>query len=146
MQSVLFRENEGAFLAGILAGLATKTGKVGMVGGIRVPPVMRYELGFAAGVQTVAPNVVFTPSYADDFEDPALGKELSIALYDGGSDIVLQAAGRTGIGCFDAANEKGAGFYVIAGDTDQATSDRTPRSPSSARALTPLCSRASSRS
>ncbi len=49
-----------------------------------------------------------------------MGKELSLALYDGGADIVLQAAGRTGIGCFDAANEKGAGFWVIAGDTDQA--------------------------
>jgi basic membrane protein A len=119
VQSVLFRENEGAFLAGILAGLSTTTGQVGMVGGIRVPPVMRYEVGFAAGVATANPDVVFTSSYADDFEDPALGKELTLALYDGGSDIVLQAAGRTGIGCFDAANEKGAGFFVIAGDTDQ---------------------------
>lgn len=119
VQSVVFKEHEGSFLAGVLAGLATQTGAVGMVGGIRVPAVLRYEVGFAAGVMSVAPNVTFTPSYADDFEDPALGKELSLALYDGGADIILQAAGRTGIGCFDAANELGAGFWVIAGDTDQ---------------------------
>jgi len=119
VQSVVFRENEGSFLAGVLAGLATQTGAVGMVGGIRVPAVLRYEVGFAAGVLSVAPNVTFTPSYANDFEDPALGKELTLALYDGGADIVLQAAGRTGVGCFDAANERGSGFWVIAGDTDQ---------------------------
>lgn len=119
VQSVVFKEHEGSFLAGVLAGLATQTKAVGMVGGIRVPAVLRYEVGFAAGVMSVAPDVTFTPSYADDFEDPALGKELSLALYDGGADIILQAAGRTGIGCFDAANELGAGFWVIAGDTDQ---------------------------
>lgn len=120
VQSVVFREHEGAFLGGILAGLATKTGKVGMVGGIRVPAVMRYEVGFSAGLQTINPSAVFTASYADDFEDPALGKELTNALYDADNDIVLQAAGRTGVGCFDAAKEKGPGYWVIAGDTDQA--------------------------
>jgi basic membrane protein A len=120
VQSVLFREHEGAFLGGILAGLATKTGKVGMVGGIRVPPVMRYEVGFAAGIKTINPAAQFTASYADDFEAPDLGKELTNALYDKDNDIVLQAAGRTGIGCFDAAKERGPGYWVIAGDTDQA--------------------------
>lgn len=120
VDNVLFKENEGAFLGGILAGLATKTGKVGMVGGIRVPPVMRYEVGFSAGVKTVNPSAVFTISYADDFEDPALGKELTSALYKADNDIVLQAAGRTGIGCFDAAKEMGPGYWVLAGDTDQA--------------------------
>ena len=120
VQNYLFKEHEGAFLGGIMAGLATQTGKVGMVGGIRVPPVMRYEVGFAAGVMTINPDVVFTASYADDFEDPALGKELTLALYDADADIVLSAAGRTGTGCFDAANERGAGVWVIAADTDQA--------------------------
>ncbi len=121
VQSVLFREHEGSFLAGVLAGLFTQTGAVGMVGGIRVPPVMRYEVGFAAGIMSVAPGVVFTSSYADDFEAPDLGKELTLALFgDGGCDIVLPAAGRTGIGSFDAAVERGEGFWVIAGDTDQA--------------------------
>jgi basic membrane protein A len=119
VQNYLFKENEGAFLGGILAGLATTTNNLGMVGGQRIPPVIRYEVGFAAGVMTVNPDATFTPSYADDFEDPALGKELTLALYDAGADIVLSAAGRTGTGCFDAANERGAGAWVVAADTDQ---------------------------
>jgi len=116
----IFREHEGAFLGGVLAGLFSTSGRVGMVGGQRIPPVIKYEVGFAAGAMTVNPDVVFTPSYADDFEDPALGKELTLALFEGGVDVVMQAAGRTGIGCFDAAKEKGPGFWVVAGDTDQA--------------------------
>lgn len=120
VQNYLFKENEGAFLAGILAGLATETGKVGMVGGIRIPPVIRYEVGFAAGLMTTNPDAVFTPSYADDFEDPALGKDLSLALYNNDNDVVLSAAGRTGTGVFDAAVELGAGHWVVAADTDQA--------------------------
>ena len=115
----LFKENEGAFLAGILAGLVTQSGQVGMVGGQQIPPVIRYEVGFAAGLMTTNPDATFTPSYADDFEDPALGKELTLALFDAGADIVLSAAGRTGTGCFDAANEKGSG-WIVAADTDQA--------------------------
>lgn len=120
VQNYLFKENEGAFLAGVLSGLATETGNVGMVGGIRVPPVMRYEVGFAAGLATTNPEAVFTASYADDFEDPALGKDLTLALYNNNNDIVLSAAGRTGTGCFDAAVEMGPGFWVVAADTDQA--------------------------
>lgn len=119
VQSALFNENEGAFLAGALAGLATTTGTVGFIGGIRVPPVMRYEVGFGAGLQSTNPAATYLISYADDFEDPAFGKELSLAQYNNGADILMQAAGRTGIGCFDAAKEKGLGFWVVAGDTDQ---------------------------
>lgn len=120
VRNYLFAENEGAFLGGVLAGLATTTGNVGMVGGIRIPPVLRYEVGFAAGVASSNPDAVFTASYADDFEDPALGKDLALALYNNDNDIVLAAAGRTGVGVFDAAVEKGPGFWVVAGDTDQA--------------------------
>jgi basic membrane protein A len=118
--SVLFKEQEGAFLAGVCAGLmAGEEKKVGFVGGIRIPPVMRYEVGFVAGVQSVAPDVEVLISYADDFENPTLGKELSLAQFDQGANIVHAAAGRTGIGAFDAAKEKGEGFYVIAADADQ---------------------------
>jgi basic membrane protein A len=119
--SVLFKEQEGAFLAGIAAGLlAGPERKVGFVGGIRIPPVVRYEVGYRAGVMTVAPDVEVLISYADDFENPTLGKELTLAQYDQGANIVHAAAGRTGIGAFDAAKEKGEGFWVIAADADQA--------------------------
>jgi basic membrane protein A len=80
---------------------------------------MRYEVGYVAGVKSVAPDVEVLISYADDFENPTLGKELTLAQYDQGANIVLAAAGRTGIGSFDAAKEKGEGVYVIAADADQ---------------------------
>jgi basic membrane protein A len=117
--SYLFREQEGAFLAGALAALTTQTGTIGFVGGIRIPPVMRYEVGYVAGARSVNPDIEIAIAYADDFEDPDLGKELALAQYNNGADIVHAAAGRTGIGAFDAAAEKGEGFYVIAADQDQ---------------------------
>jgi basic membrane protein A len=119
--SVLFKEQEGAFLAGIAAGLLADPveKKIGFVGGIRIPPVMRYEVGFRAGVMTVAPDVEVLISYADDFENPTLGKELTLAQYDQGANIVLAAAGRSGVGAFDAAKEKGEGVWVIGADADQ---------------------------
>jgi basic membrane protein A len=117
--SYIFREQEGSFLAGVLAALGTKTGTIGYVGGIRIPPVMRYEVGYVAGARSINPDIEILISYADDFEDPGKGKELTLAQYNNNADIVLAAAGRTGIGAFDAAKEKGEGFFVIAADQDQ---------------------------
>lgn len=117
--SFLFREQEGAFLAGAIAALTTRTNTIGFVGGIRIPPVMRYEVGYVAGARSVNPDIEISIAYADDFEDPNLGKELALAQYNNGADIVHAAAGRTGIGAFDAAAEKGEGVYVIAADQDQ---------------------------
>ncbi len=118
--SVLFKEQEGSFLAGVAAGLsAGETRRVGFIGGIRIPPVVRYEVGYVAGVRSVAPDVEVLISYADDFEDPALGKELTLAQFDQGANIVLPAAGRSGVGSFDAATERGEGFWIIGADADQ---------------------------
>jgi basic membrane protein A len=120
VDSVLFKENEGGFLAGILAGLFTKTNTIGVVGGQRIPPVLRYEVGFVAGIKSVNPDAEIIISYADTFGDPALGKELALAQYNKNADISFPIAGSTGIGVFDAAKEKGLGFWVIAADADQA--------------------------
>lgn len=118
--SVLFQEEQGGFLAGIAAGLvAGPDGLVGVVGGVQIPPVIRYEVGFRAGVATVAPDVEVLVSYADDFEDPALGKELTLAQYEQGASVVFPIAGRTGVGSFDAAIEMGEDYWVIAADADQ---------------------------
>ena len=117
--SIVFREQEGGFLAGVLAGLASQTGIVGVVGGIRVPPVERYEVGFSAGVRSVNPDAQVLVSYAESFEDPALGKELTLAQYNNGADIAFPIAVLSVVLSFDAANEKGAGFWVVAADTDQ---------------------------
>nr|MBA3413825.1 BMP family ABC transporter substrate-binding protein [Chloroflexia bacterium] len=116
---VTFRENEGAFLAGVVAGLVTETDTVGVVGGIAVPPVVRYAVGFEAGVRSVNPEAEVIVAYADSFGDPALGRELTLAQFNQGADIVFPVAGATGIGSFNAAVEQGEGFWVIAADADQ---------------------------
>ncbi|MDP9366023.1 MAG: BMP family ABC transporter substrate-binding protein [Chloroflexota bacterium] len=117
--SVLFKEQEGAFLAGVVAGLTTETNTVGVVGGVEIPPVVRYAVGFEAGVRSVNPEAEVIVAYADTFDDPALGRELTLAQYNQGADIVFPVAGRTGVGSFDAARERGEGNWVIAADTDQ---------------------------
>lgn len=119
--SYLFREQEGAFLAGAIAALVSKTGQIGFVGGMRIPPVMRYEVGYVAGAESVNPDIKIAIAYADDFENPDKGKELSLAQYNNGADVVHAAAGRTGVGAFDAAIEKGEGNWVIAADRDQSS-------------------------
>ena len=119
VESVTFREEQGAFLAGVAAGLFTKTNSVGFVGGQKIPPVVHYAVGFEAGVKSSNPNCDVQVGYSDTFDDPALGKEMALAQYNNGADICLPAAGRTGIGGFEAAKEKGAGFWVVGFDADQ---------------------------
>jgi basic membrane protein A len=119
VESVTFKEEQGAFLAGVAAGLFTKTNVVGTVGGQKIPPVVRYIVGFEAGVKSANPNCEVQVGYADTFDDPGLGKEITLAQFNNGADISLPAAGRTGIGGYEAAKEKGAGFWVIGADTDQ---------------------------
>lgn len=119
VESVTFKEEQGAFLAGVAAGLMTKTNVVGAVGGMAIPPVVRYMVGYEAGVKSANPECEVQTGYADTFDDPALGKEMTLAQYNNGADISMPAAGRTGIGGFEAAKEKGEGFWVIAADADQ---------------------------
>ena len=117
----LFKEQEPAYLAGIVAGLSTKTNKIGIVGGQQIPPVIRYEVGFRAGVQSVNPDAAANISvvYTDTFGDAALGQQVAEEQYSLGSDIVLPIAGATGIGCYTAAKERGEGFWVVGADTTQ---------------------------
>jgi len=117
--SVTFKEQEGAFLAGVVAGKMTKTNVIGIVGGQKIPPVIRYQVGFEAGVKSVNPHAKILISYADTFQDPAQGKELTLAQYNQRADVVFPIAGRTGVGSFDAAKQMGPGHWIIAADTDQ---------------------------
>ena len=119
VKGVLFREQEGAFLSGVLAASMTESNQLGVVAGEKIPPVVRYVVGFEAGAKSVNPDVNVVVAYADTFEDPALGKELTLAQYNQGVDIVFPVAGATGIGSFEAAVELGEGHWVIAADTDQ---------------------------
>ena len=117
--SVTFKEHEAAFLGGVVAGLTTLTNQVGLVGGEKIPPVVRYVVGFQAGVASVNPEATVAVAYADTFGDAALGREFTLAQYNDGADVVFPVAGLTGTGSYQAAVELGAGYWVIAADTDQ---------------------------
>ncbi|MCD6345616.1 MAG: BMP family ABC transporter substrate-binding protein [Anaerolineae bacterium] len=114
---IQFAENEGAFLMGAIAAYMSETGKVGFVGGMETDVVKKFEAGYRAGVMTVDPDVEVLVSYAGAFNDPAKGKELALAQYNQGADVVFQVAGFTGTGVIDAAVE--VDKMVIGVDRDQ---------------------------
>jgi len=114
---VLFKEQEAAFLAGIVAGLTTESDTIGFVGGMEIPAVQRFYSGFAAGIESVNPDATVTAAYVGSFADSAKAKELALGFYDQGADIVMDVAGGGGIGVFDAAKQLGDGHWVVSTDT-----------------------------
>ena len=117
--SLNFKEEEGSFLVGALAGLMTESNKVGFIGGLEVPLIKKFEAGFKAGVMTVNPDAEILVTYAGDFNDPGKGKEIALSQYSNGADVIYHASGGTGLGLFQAAQEKGEGFWAIGVDSDQ---------------------------
>ncbi|RKI71370.1 BMP family ABC transporter substrate-binding protein [Corallococcus sp. AB049A] len=121
VRTVVFREEEGCFLAGALAGLVTKTGRVGMVGGMKIPLVERYEAGFRAGVAATNPSATVLVNYTGSFTDFALGKQVGQDLLLKNTDVVFAAAGVDGLGAIQAvkeAREAGKAVSVIGVDSD----------------------------
>jgi basic membrane protein A len=111
VQSILFSEHEGSYLVGVLAALASKTGKVGFVGGMDIPLIRRFECGYAQGVKSVKADAeVFqnmTGTTGAAWNDPTKGGELAKGQFDKGADVVFAAAGGTGIGVYQAAKDNG---------------------------------------
>jgi basic membrane protein A len=114
---ISFKENEGAFLVGVIAAKVSKTGKIGYVGGVSTPVTNRMEAGYKAGAMSVNPNIQVLTSYAGSFADPAKGEEMAIPQYDQGADVIFQVAGQTGLGVINAAKKKNK--FVIGIDRDQ---------------------------
>jgi len=114
--SIGFDYYKGTYLAGILAGALNTTGKVGFVGGVSIPPLNADYNAFVAGSQGQDPGITGEAAFADSFEDPAKGRELGAALYDGGVDIIMTDAAATDLGVIQAAEEKGG--YVIGGSVN----------------------------
>jgi basic membrane protein A len=116
-----FREQEGSFLVGAVAGLVTRTKVVGFVGGMKIPLIRKFEAGYEAGVHRVCPACRVVGAYAGTepkaFADPTLGEELASAQYGQGADIIFHAAGKTGDGVFAAARQHGS--RAIGVDSDQ---------------------------
>lgn len=120
---VLFRENEAAYLTGLIAGKMTKTNNVGFIGGIQTPVVSKFEYGYEAGVKEANEKSNVNVQYAGTFSDAAKGKSIANQMYGNGSDIILSAAGGTGLGVIEAAKEQNK--YAIGVDRDQ--SDLAPK-------------------
>ncbi len=116
-----FREHEGSFLVGAIAGLMTKTRVVGFVGGMQIPLIRKFEAGYSAGVKHVCPECQVLSAYAGNepkaFADPVMGKELASSQYDRRADIVFHASGKTGAGVIQAARERQK--LAIGVDSDQ---------------------------
>jgi basic membrane protein A len=124
VRTVLFKEHEGSFLVGALAGLVTKTGKVGFVGGIEVPLIQRFEVGYRAGVKTTNPQAAqsLMAVYTGSFNNMAAGKQVAQDLLAKGADVLFHAAGADGIGVIQAVKEAraaGKSVYAIGVDSDQ---------------------------
>ena len=104
-----FREEEGSFLVGVMAGLFSETGRIGFVGGMDIPLIHKFEAGYVAGAKHANPAVSVTVAYAgatpQAFADPAKGKELALLQFGRGVDVIYHAAGSTGNGVIEAARE-----------------------------------------
>lgn len=129
-RGMVFAENEGSFLVGVAAALKTETGKVGFIGGVSgIGLIEKFEAGFIAGVHAVDPDIEVVSSYISEFPDfagfesPDRGREIALAMYDEGADIVYAAAGLSGSGMFAAAREvsetTGSKVWGIGVDSDQ---------------------------
>ncbi len=121
VQSINFREQESSFLCGMAAALASKTGKIGFVGGMDIPLIRKFALGYVEGAKYVNPQVeVFenmTGTTPAAWGDPTKGAELAKSQFGRGADVVFHAAGATGIGVMQAAAD--AGLLSIGCDSNQ---------------------------
>ena len=117
VSSLTFKEHEGSFLVGVVAGMMTETNVVGFVGGMQVPLIEKFQVGFEEGVEYVNPQATVLVSYAGDFGDPGKGKELALSQFERDADIIYHASGGTGVGVIEAAEENE--FFAIGVDEDQ---------------------------
>lgn len=124
VRSVEFRENEGAYLMGMIAGSMTKSGRVGFIGGMELPDTRRYQAGFIAGVMSVneeAGNLLIEGTmikYSGSYTDKSKVRTLATDLFSQGADIVMHAAGLAGEGLYEAAED--AGLLAVGSDRDEA--------------------------
>lgn len=122
--SIMFKEHQGSYLVGVVAGLTTKTNNVGFVGGMESDLIKKFEVGFVEGVKAVNPEAKVDIQYAGAFDAADKGKAIASSMYGGGADIIYHAAGGTGNGVFSEAIDLKVAdpkreIYVIGVDKDQ---------------------------
>ena len=108
--SVNYKSNEGSFLVGAIAGLKSESNKIGYIGGADVPLLQEFEAGYIAGIHAVNPDADITVEYISEdaagFGQPEKAKELALAQYANGIDVIYVAAGGSGQGVLEAAQEQ----------------------------------------
>ena len=121
VRSLMFQEHEGAYVIGAIAAMTSKTGKIGFVGGMDIPLIRRFVMGYEAGARKINPQITVTANYvgvtSEAWNNPPKGKELAVSQYEGGVDIIFAAAGASGLGVFDAAEDKRK--FAIGVDSNQ---------------------------
>ncbi|MCS1351249.1 BMP family protein [Mechercharimyces sp. CAU 1602] len=120
--AVTFKEHEGSFLMGVIAGATTKTDKVGFIGGIESELIKKFEAGYRAGVHAVNPDAEVKVAYAASFTDTAKGRSLAKSMYNDNTDVIYHAAGGVGKGLFSEVKTREQGkFWAIGVDMDQSS-------------------------
>jgi basic membrane protein A len=123
-----FSANESSALVGAAAACASKTGKIGFIGGVEMPLIQNFEVGYEAGAKAVNPDIQITKQYITQlpdttgFNDPTKGKAISQQMLDAGVDVIYAAAGGSGKGLFEAMTGSGkqpGDVYAIGVDSDQ---------------------------
>lgn len=113
-----FAFEDGAYLAGIVAGATTRTGTIGAIGGQELPPVRRSFYAYEAGARSVNPTIKVITSYIGNWDDASAGKEQALAQIGRGADIIFQNADAAGLGIFQAAREAKS-VRVFGANSDQ---------------------------
>lgn len=121
VQSITFKENEGSFLVGMIAGMKTESGKIGFIGGMDIPLIRRFQVGFKQGVEYVRDDTDYVDNFVGTtpaaWNDPIKASEMAKSQYARGVDIIFSAAGPSGLGVINAA--KDAGKLAIGVDSNQ---------------------------
>jgi basic membrane protein A len=119
--SLIFKEHEGSYLVGMIAARKSKTGVLGFVGGMDVPLIHKFATGYEEGARAVDPQIQVIQNYVGVTEaawnNPGKGKELALAQYGKGADVIFAAAGNSGLGVFDAAEQSKK--FIIGVDSNQ---------------------------
>jgi basic membrane protein A len=131
VRCMLFSEEQGSFLVGAAAAMKSTSGTIGFIGGVDVPLIKKFQAGYEAGARFVDPDITILPAIYltqvpdfSGFNDPVKGKEAGLSLYSQGADVVYHAAGGSGLGLFQAADEASTDdthLWAIGVDADQYT-------------------------
>src|SRR6266436_8236572 len=140
--SLVFKEHEGSYLVGLIAGMTSKTGTLGFIGGMDIGLIHRFEGGFEEGAKAANPKIQVIQNYVGvtdaAWNNPGKGKEIALAQINKGADVIFTAAGNSGLGAFDAVEQSGkengrATHFVIGVDSNHGQAGICPDEHGQAR-------------